>query len=108
MCSWLRFAYRVSESSTHHRQFHGCVVVRGGRVLSHASNTGKPGRHAEIRAIRRRGDVQGATLYSVRARGGCSKPCPTCEAALREAGIATVVYLDKLGNVVRESYLETM
>ncbi len=105
MVSWLKFAMKLTNKSTHPRYRHASVIVRGGRVLSHAANTGRRTRHAELRSIDRAADLTGATLYSVRDPGGCSRPCPRCERAIREAGIARVVYYDCGGNVVSEEYV---
>jgi len=54
--------------------------------------------HAEgdalIKALRSRKSLDGAYIVVYRKGGNRAKPCPCCEAMLREAGIETVYYTD--------------
>ena len=71
----------------------GAVVARNGTVLAEAHHQEFGGPHAEVAALAALGpDARGATLY-------CSlEPCrhagktPPCTMALRDAGVARVVY----------------
>lgn len=70
----------------------GCVVARGREVLSEGYHELFGGPHAEVTALAGVENARGATLYS------SLEPCnhvgktPPCTAAIREAGIARVVY----------------
>ena len=70
----------------------GCVVARGREVLSEGHHALFGGPHAEIAALAGVEDARGATLYS------SLEPCshlgktPPCTEAIRDAGIARVVY----------------
>lgn len=93
MTAWLRLAYKVSKRSKHPKQRLGAVIVRGGNVLAVAANGARWGRHAEIRALAACTDAAGSTLVVSRSTGsGLSKPCLGCQAAIRQAGVARVVY----------------
>lgn len=103
---------------------HGCVIVRGGSILSEGINT--PIRnsyvmrfgphpncsvHAETAALlkgRNRGvDLRGSVAYIVRLRKkdstiAMSRPCPFCQETLRKFGIRRVKY-STLGGFASES-----
>lgn len=70
----------------------GCVVARGRDVVSEGHHALFGGPHAEITALAGVEDARGATLYS------SLEPCdhlgktPPCTEAIRDAGIARVVY----------------
>lgn len=82
---------------------HAVLVVSGGRVLSLGYNTYC--RHAEVNALSKlwASNRSGVVVYSVRfnRRGQLrmAKPCPACEAYLREYGIKSVVYSDREGQL---------
>jgi pyrimidine deaminase RibD-like protein len=97
-------ARRVASKSTHPTHAHGAVVVRGGAVLAAAANSGRWGHCAERRAVRR-GQFKGASVYTARSNGLCSRPCDDCVAALKEAGIRYAVFVDADGTVVSEELL---
>ena len=92
-------AYKEALKSTG-RHRHGAIVLgNGGRVLAKACNNYDSGYHAEVRALRRiPHDARSSAteLIVVRARKdrkfGLSKPCPACQAAIREAKIKVVYY----------------
>ncbi len=75
----------------HHRM--GCYVVRGGSVLSKASN--HDWNHAEEVALRKHGDYRGAKLYIARTNHRISKPCPACMTKIKAAGIVAIIYVNK-------------
>lgn len=88
------------------RQRHGAVVVSGGRILAKACNHYGSGAHAEVRALKRvphEAKDSATELIVVRARKdrkfGNSKPCPECQAAIKEARIK-VVYFSTDGEVL--------
>lgn len=74
----------------------GAVVVKDGEVVATSVNeiakTNDPTAHAELLAVRAAGAVLGAPDL-----GGCTvyasgHPCPMCMAAMRLAGVETVLY----------------
>ena len=69
----------------------GCVIVRGGSLVSSAYNLHGWGRHAELRALRPKRDYSGCVLYVVRLNGKVSTPCTMCMEAIRKAKISRVV-----------------
>lgn len=93
--------FRHVHESDHRQHRHVAVIERGGAILAVAAN--KKNKHAEVRALKKAGDVVGARAWSMRltkgGRLGMAKPCPACEKALREAGVKSVVYTTELGTV---------
>jgi tRNA(Arg) A34 adenosine deaminase TadA len=91
-------------------QRHGCVLVRGGRVIGIGINryVNQPylvspehakahcSVHAEVAALRAAGTAARATAYVARVnpRGEpmLSAPCPACAASLAAAGVRRVVH----------------
>ncbi len=77
---------------------HGCLIVKGGAIIAKGWNLYANDRHAEFNAINKpwHSELKGATIYVVRLRKeqayGLSRPCPKCEALIRNAGIVKVVY----------------
>lgn len=102
---WLDRACRVA-SAVDGQWKVGCVIVRGGRVLSSAANSQRNSPsvldqefwhasvHAETAALRLASDVRGATAYIARVgRDGAvrhAQPCGRCQRALDEAGVRAV------------------
>ena len=105
-------AQKLASKSDHGTYLIAAVIIRGGAVLSKATNTkgtSIPSEaytkmvcrgHAEARAISNR-DFKGATLIVARHNGGTSKPCPQCQKMIETAGITTVVYVDDKGIVIK-------
>lgn len=91
----------------------GAVIYKQGKVISRGYNDTKRGfsgyrgywegsLHAEISAlIRARSDVRGCSILVFRVGGGDSRPCHSCMAALKAAGIKNVVYAH-IGEFVKE------
>lgn len=118
---WIEHAIRQAEQSGHDQWKVGAVLVRGGAFLAGGCNryrndpsvVGADGvsYHAEAVAIRKAGDVQGATLYVARlTRGGAlglSMPCHRCQSLIEETGIRTVVWTTENGIVKRKPMLGT-
>jgi deoxycytidylate deaminase len=107
---FLALASKMAETSDVDNK-HGAVVVKGGRVLQLGVNkwTNKGliqeednwlpilTVHAEIDALSRIDDAQGAVLYIARAprseKGSTySRPCHRCMEAIRAAGIKRIIY----------------
>lgn len=103
---WLAVASRIAMESNE-RTRHGCIIVKSGAVQSKGVNTyrNQPGIiedvnalsvHAEINAIRRSGNLDGAVAYIARVNNhGAprqSRPCPDCLKALKTAGVKRIVY----------------
>lgn len=78
--------------SVHPNPMVGAVVTRDDRILGEGHHEVLGGAHAEVVALTRAGDAAGATLYT------SLEPCrhtgrtPPCTEAIREAGVARVVY----------------
>lgn len=108
--SFLDIAVRMAESSEVSFK-HGAVIVRSGSVLAMGVNKWKAAEkpdvptyeynenisiHAEIDALSRCSDPDGATIFIARVnkRGEerMSRPCMNCEKAIIKAGIKKVVY----------------
>ena len=89
---------------------HGAVIVKGGRVLATGINKERnhPMKvsfehikthcsvHAEIDALKKVDNAQGATIYVARVnrRGEDrnSRPCEYCYKDLKESGIKKIIY----------------
>jgi deoxycytidylate deaminase len=97
MSKWLARALRVASKSPHPKQKLGCLVIKGGAILSQACNSHRWGRCAERRALRPHANLEGAFLIVVRIGGRCSKPCKDCSRAIQEAGIKEVFYVTSEG-----------
>lgn len=103
---WLAVASRIAMESRE-RTKHGCIIVQSGAVQGRGVNTyrNQPGIieeidalsvHAEINALKRAGNVQGAVAYISRVNNNGeprqSRPCPACLQALKDAGIKRICY----------------
>ena len=102
----LNRAIKIAYTSTE-RQRHGCVIVKGGRVISVGVNTFRnhplfvsdPNRnssyHAEINAMRGV-EVKGATVYVARISRNnspvLSAPCVYCMHAIMKSGAKRIVW----------------
>jgi len=76
----------------------GAVVVRGGKILSIASNTRKG--HAEVNAIKQASKTEGADIYVTRHTPtgmAMSKPCNNCMEVIKAAGIRRIYYTSRDG-----------
>jgi len=89
---------------------HGAVIVKGGRVLATGMNKERNhplivssehikthcSVHAEIDALKKAGNVRGATMYigRVNRRGQerNSRPCDKCYVSIINSGIKKIVY----------------
>lgn len=108
--SFLSLAVKQAAASELHQQ-HGAVIVKNRRVLSVGINKQKNADivtphainraeyftvHAEIDAINRCANTEGATIYIARVNKNgeerFSRPCDNCAKAIREAGIRVVIY----------------
>lgn len=76
----------------------GAVIVRGGQIISIASNTSKG--HAEVNAIKQAKKTEGADIYVTRHTPtgmAMSKPCDNCMKAIKKAGIRRIYYTSRKG-----------
>lgn len=107
--SWLGRAKKIASTSDC-RQKHGCVAIRGGRVLAVGVNAYRNARqlfdiipsygrsiHAEEACLKALGgEARGVTMYIARVNNYgvemMSKPCSNCAQLLKEAGVKKVVY----------------
>lgn len=107
----IRLALGQAEKAPHDQWRVGAILMRGGSVLSTGYNRyrNSPAQveldgvsyHAEDVAIRKAGNVKGATLYVARItrRGylGIAKPCARCQDLLMEHDIHKVVWTTPYG-----------
>lgn len=111
---YLELAKRQALQSPFRRQQHGCIIVKGGRIINSAHNNvcysrfanrfrdpnigGHASRHAEIRAVLGIdvSQTRGATAVVVRINGDgefcLSRPCEMCISVLEFVGIKKIVY----------------
>lgn len=102
--SWKHAKARSKESVCRFKM--GAAVIKRGKVLSSAPNSRKTHRrfgvgrfctlhaetHAIYRAINRGHDVTGATVYVFRRHGTLARPCPDCQAIMKQHKIREVRY----------------
>jgi pyrimidine deaminase RibD-like protein len=88
-------------SSKHPKQKMASLIVKGGAILAFGINGPNRHRHAEALAIKRAGDVTGATIYIARRGGGISKPCNDCMSEIIRSGIKYVVHANRNGTIER-------
>jgi tRNA(Arg) A34 adenosine deaminase TadA len=88
--------------------YHGAIVVTKDSTAVAVNVTTQdrrlPDHHAEVRAMKKvpPSALHGATLYVARSCGGKwgdSRPCSSCDRAIRKAGVRRVVYTNS-GNVM--------
>lgn len=116
--SYLSVARYLARKSSA-RNTHGAIIVKGGRVLGTGWNKNRNhpaivspehiktncSYHAEEVAIREAGEdnVRGAIIYVARvSKNGedrDSKPCPKCEALIRQTGIKRVIFTMESGEI---------
>lgn len=87
--------------STHKKHQMAAVIVRGGAILSWATNKSSRGDHAEKRAIHRTKDLKGSTIYIARRTGRTSKPCSSCFELIKNSGIKEVVFINEENEIVK-------
>lgn len=97
-----RIALRLSSKSDHNKHKMAAVLVKGGAILSKATNKNTWGAHAEKRALKRAQCALGATLYIARENCRTSKPCPNCLNLLKQLGIKKIVYANWDGSITAE------
>jgi len=105
-------ARKLSKKSTHHQHQLACVIVHKNRVVSMGWNQKKTHSksihkfkmlHAEIHALLgcTYDELKGCVAYVYRetknGQPAMSKPCTTCEIALKLAGIEKVYYTSDEG-----------
>lgn len=110
----IRAAARAAERSSYKYRV-GAAILKGARVLSYGHNKVKthPNStnqwkmiHAELDALYKLDPEQavGATLCVVRLSAvglASSKPCPSCWAAIEQAGVERLIYVDLDGQVIQ-------
>jgi cytidine deaminase len=80
------------------------VAIRGGVVISVASNHRKRFGHAELRLASRTNDLTGATVYVMRWNKRVSRPCAMCRETMKFRGVKKAVFIDENGKVAEERY----
>lgn len=87
--------------SGHKAHKHAAIVVRGGAIVAVGVNHDLI--HAEVNALAKLwpSEREGTKVFSIRLRRsgtlGMAKPCPECEAYMREAGVKAVVFTNSNG-----------
>ena len=93
---WLRLALRVAGKSRNSCFWHVALIRKGGKILSVAPN--RDTCHAEIAAMRLctpaalKNSECLSLRFSLTDRLSSAKPCPECEAAMRDAGVKRCYY----------------
>lgn len=106
---WLQLACKQAELSNC-EQRHGAVIVKGGSVLAVGINSWRNDMHsipiedfnkyltihAEVSAIKRASNTEGATMYVARINKKgepvFSRPCKNCYKEMKEVGIKKVIF----------------
>lgn len=103
---YYKIALKLCEDSDHTKHKMAAVLVKGGAVVSKATNRQLWGAHAEKRALHarrtRRAWANGGTLYVARLGGRMSRPCEACLNVLRKLGIDKVVFANWDGHLIVE------
>lgn len=92
---------KLSLKSTHHKNKHVTLLLKGGALQAFGVNKGK--RHAEVDALKRLGKRSAEGMVALNfmvGRGlkiGNSFPCPHCLQELIEKGVKEVHYSDPGG-----------
>jgi deoxycytidylate deaminase len=108
----IMLAMKQAQKSKHHKQLVGCVIIKGGSVISrgfnkikfHSSTTTR-GRCAEIDAVIRcrSSNINNAKMYVVRVtpggKIGLAKPCIPCQNFLRGLGIKKIFFTTNDGTI---------
>ncbi len=108
----------LARESNHPKHKLGCVIVKGGRIVSSGFNRINVHNsrhnyrryvcsiHAEQAAIRPNSSYDGASLYVARiGRAGnylLSKPCEHCLNLIKSVGIRKIFYTDSNGSIICE------
>lgn len=95
--AWMREALREAERGSRYGEIPvGCVVVRGGKLLSRAHDRREslrdPTAHAEILALREAARVVGSWRLEGCTAYVTAEPCPMCAGALVLARLQRLVY----------------
>lgn len=127
-------AKELSELGDYEKAHLGAVVVYGNRIISTGFNSNKtnplqdkynrfrhfrvdkqtlPKTHAEIAALNpiknQDLDWNHISIYLYRSMKdgsrSCARPCPACQALIRDLGIKTIYYTDWDGNYVKEKII---
>lgn len=108
---WIHHSISLTDTATHYQWRVAAVLVKGGRVLSTGVNRyrnhpskvclGGVSFHAEEVALKKAGDVRGATIYVARVTRsgilGLAKPCERCQELLEDHGVHTAVWTTPYG-----------
>lgn len=99
-----RIALKLSAKSAHNKHKMAAVLVKGGAVLTKATNKNTWGAHAEKRALHKATPESclGTALYIARNSGRISKPCATCLVLIKHLGIRKIIYATWTGEVIIE------
>jgi len=100
----LKQARKIALRSTCAYYHHAAIVTRGGAVIATGYNHRRI--HAEVHALSSLWPSErvGTTVWSLRFTKngmGNAKPCPSCEAYMREAGVKVCRYSGPKGVILR-------
>ena len=100
----LRLGIKSSRNSSSATFLHGSIVLKGGAIISRASNRGL--KHAEVNAISKihPDKRNGLTVWSIRtSRAGTkvaeAKPCADCHDFMKANGVKKVYYSTTAGEI---------
>jgi len=112
MNKWIRLALKVAIKGRHPDYKFGAIVIKGGSIISMASNFSRPfglqnrGFHAEERALNRDKNYRGATMIvacqTTKGKHHISKPCANCMRLIEDKGISKIIYLNRDGSICTE------
>lgn len=105
---FVKVAYEESKKSTHRHKL-GAVIFKHGKIISKGYNKTNRGvstnyghwagsLHAELAAIiSARTSLIGSSILVARSTGNLTRPCESCMAAIKEAGIRYIYYTTSQG-----------
>lgn len=99
----IRLAKLLAQNSNHDSYWHGAVAMRGGCVVGIGYNHGE--KHAEEMALQNiwPNKRKGVKVISVRitrtGRMSMAKPCPKCEAYMKQHGVKSVLWSNHDGKL---------
>jgi cytidine deaminase len=100
-----KLANKLFAKAQHSCHRHAAIVYRGSNIVAAGFNHDYI--HAEVAALKKlwpdqRAGVRVVSLRITKAGNlGLAKPCPACEAFMRENGVKSVTYSDNDGKMIK-------
>jgi len=100
---------KTAMKSGHNNHKHATLLFRGGALMAAGANSNKKhSEHVALTKVKHKGGAKNMIAVNIRlTKGGqigMSKPCPTCEQELRDAGVRAVKYTGADGIFHTEVY----